>query len=70
MVSREELYKLVWAEPMTKMCERFGVSRQLYGAREFLGSKSPLDAFCEWLTPEERYRSQYRDDVTWMVRNG
>jgi chemotaxis protein histidine kinase CheA len=26
MVSREELYRLVWSEPMTKIAERFGVS--------------------------------------------
>lgn len=26
MISREELYKLVWAEPMTKVATRFDVS--------------------------------------------
>lgn len=26
MISREELYQLVWSEPMTKIAERFGVS--------------------------------------------
>lgn len=26
MVTREELYELVWSQPMTKVCERFGVS--------------------------------------------
>lgn len=26
MISREELYKLVWAEPMTKVAARFDVS--------------------------------------------
>lgn len=25
-VSREELYQLVWAQPMTKVAEQFGVS--------------------------------------------
>jgi len=26
MVTREELYALVWAQPMTKVCEQFGIS--------------------------------------------
>lgn len=26
MITREELYDLVWSQPMTKVCERFGVS--------------------------------------------
>ena len=26
MVSRDELYRLVWSEPMTRIAERFGVS--------------------------------------------
>lgn len=26
MVTREELYALVWSQPMTKVCEQFGVS--------------------------------------------
>jgi hypothetical protein len=26
LIPREELYKLVWSEPMTKVAERFGVS--------------------------------------------
>lgn len=26
MISREELYRLVWSEPMIKVAERFGVS--------------------------------------------
>lgn len=26
MVSRDELYRLVWSEPMTRTAERFGVS--------------------------------------------
>ena len=26
MVSREELYRLVWSEPMIRIAERFGVS--------------------------------------------
>ncbi|HEU4960197.1 MAG TPA: hypothetical protein VFT56_07290 [Sphingomonas sp.] len=42
--------------------ERLPILRRLTLAREFLGNQSPLDAFCEWLTPEERYRSPYGGD--------
>jgi hypothetical protein len=43
--------------------DRDRVLDRLKLARDFLGSQDPLDFFRSWKTPEERYKSLYKEDV-------
>lgn len=77
MVTREELYALVWSQPMTKVCERFGVSSS-YMARVCTLLNVPRPPRGHWqklavgkAEPQEALPEALPgDQVTWNEKGG
>ena len=77
MVTREELYALVWSQPMTKVCEQFGVSSS-YMARVCTLLNVPRPPRGHWqklavgkAAPQEDLPEALPgDQVTWNEKGG
>lgn len=60
MISREELYKLVWAEPMTKVAARFDVSGSYVRDTVELERRHSRNSYRSWTTTRELPSGRFR----------